>query len=70
MFICLHIILLMLLLLHAPKTHAKGVSNMLFINSTKYLFSERMVILLSHWSCPSVVSIPFSLENVCSLEEL
>jgi hypothetical protein len=47
----------MLLLLHAPKTHVKGVSNMLFINSTKYPFSERMVILL----------IPFPLENVSSL---
>jgi len=33
-------ILLMLLLLHAPKTHVKGVSNMLFINSTNYLFLE------------------------------
>jgi hypothetical protein len=47
----------MLLLLHAPKTHVKGVSNMLFINSTKYPFLERMVILL----------IPFPLENVSSL---
>jgi hypothetical protein len=47
----------MLLLLHAPETHAKGVSNMLFINSTIYPFSERMVIFL----------IPFPLENVSSL---
>ena len=55
-------------LLHAHKTHVKGVSNMLFIkNSTKYIFLERMVILLSHWACPSVVSIPFPLENVCSI---
>ena len=53
-------------LLHAPKTHAKGVSNMLFINNTKYLFSERMVILLSHCARPAVVLIPFSLENVSS----
>ncbi len=54
-------------LLHAPKTHAKGVSIMLFINSTKYLFLERMVILLSQWDRPSVVLIPFPLDNVCSL---
>jgi len=51
-------------LLHTSETHAKGMSNMLFINSTKYLFSERMVILLSHWAHPTVVSIPFPLENV------
>jgi hypothetical protein len=57
----------MLLLLHAPKTHAKGVSNMLFINSTKYLFLERMAILLSHWACPAVISILFPGENVSSL---
>ena len=57
----------MLLLLHAPKTHAKGVSNMLFINSTKYLFLERMVILLSHWARRAVFLIPFPLENMSSL---
>ena len=57
----------MLLLLHAPETHAKGVSNMLFIDSTKYLFSERMVILLSHWARPAVILIPFPVENVSSL---
>ena len=31
----------MMLLPQSPKTHAKGVSTMLFINSTKYLFSHR-----------------------------
>jgi hypothetical protein len=46
MFICLHFN--NSLLLHAPKTHAEGVSYMLFVDSTKYLFLERMVILLSH----------------------
>ena len=56
--------LLMPLLLHTPKTHVKGVSNMLFINSTKYIFLERMVILLSHWARTTVVSILFPLENV------
>jgi hypothetical protein len=56
--------LLMPLLLHTPKTHAKGVSNMLFINSTKYLFLERMVILLSHWARTTVVLVLFPLENV------
>ena len=54
------------LLLHAPETHVEEVSYMLFVNSTKYLFSERMVILLSHLAIPSAVLIQFPLENVCS----
>ena len=40
MFICLHFSNSPLIQAH--KTYAKGVFDMLFINSTKYLFSERV----------------------------
>jgi hypothetical protein len=56
----------MSLLLHTPETHVKGVSNMLFINSMKNLFLERMVIYC-HIARPTVVLIPFPIENVNAL---
>jgi len=50
----------MLLLLYTPKTHAKGVSNMLFINSTKYLFWKNghfVVTLVPPLCCFDPVSL-------------